>query len=219
MSEVGTLADALAKAQGEFPRILKDKEANAGKYTYAYADLADVIDGIKVALSKYSIAYTQPTRIRDGALVLVTKLMHPSGQELEAEWPLPARGTAQEMGAALTYARRYSLCSILGVAAEIDNDGDDTKKKPAKKSDAEAVSPFEVVTMDGDLKAFSKASAYLIALESMFDAAADKAAFWESNGGHFGGWHAKYIKAEHKAVPEFDRIYRKVTNELKEKAA
>lgn len=128
-TETGKLADALAKAQAEFRPILKDKTAKVrmkagGEYSYNYADLSSVIDATKEALSKNGLAIMQPVEFQGERLVLHTKLLHNSGEMQSCFWPLPAPHTpAQEMGSALTYARRYSMSAILGVASEDDDDG------------------------------------------------------------------------------------------------
>jgi hypothetical protein len=120
---VGKLAAALAKAQGELPAPKKTKVAKAGQYSYHYADLADVIDVSKAILAKHGLSVSQPTSVTANGLVLVTKLLHESGESIEATYPLPALGKPQEMGSALTYARRYCYCAILGIAADSDDDG------------------------------------------------------------------------------------------------
>lgn len=128
-TETGKLADALAKAQAEFKPIKKDKTAKVrmkagGEYSYSYADLSSVIDATKDALSKNGLAITQPVEFQGERLVLHTKLLHSSGETQSCFWPLPPAHTpAQEMGSALTYARRYSMSALLGVASEDDDDG------------------------------------------------------------------------------------------------
>lgn len=125
--QVNEIAAALAKAQGEFGAVKKDKTAKVksdkANYEYAYADLASVIDGVRDALSKNAIAFTQIPGFNDkGAFVLVTKLIHSSGQWIAGEWPLPNQAAPQQMGSSLSYARRYSLCAVAGIATE-DDDG------------------------------------------------------------------------------------------------
>jgi hypothetical protein len=123
MEPIGNLAAALAAAQGELPAPKKTKTAKAGQYSYQYADLADVIDVSKAILAKHSLAVSQPTAMTANGLVLVTRLMHKSGESIESTYPLPSVGKPQEMGSALTYARRYCYCAILGIAADVDDDG------------------------------------------------------------------------------------------------
>ena len=103
-----------------------------------YADLASVIDAIKKPLADNGLGYTQTTHIQENALVLVTKLMHASGQWIESEYPLPlVPDKPQAMGSAMTYARRYALAALCGIAAEEDDDANAAQaavgaKKPPK---------------------------------------------------------------------------------------
>jgi hypothetical protein len=82
-----------------------------------------VIDVSKAILAKHALAVSQPTMVTANGLVLVTRLMHKSGEFIESSYPLPSGGKPQEMGSALTYARRYCYCAILGIAADSDDDG------------------------------------------------------------------------------------------------
>src|SRR5262245_27688623 len=127
------LAGALAAAQGEFPIIDKNRTAQfretlqgAGNGTreYKYADLAEVLKGVLPVLSKHKLAVLQPTFVQAGHIFVRTRLVHASGQWIECEYPVCAiHVDHQRMGSALTYAKRYALCALLGVAAEEDNDG------------------------------------------------------------------------------------------------
>jgi hypothetical protein len=129
------LAAALSAAQGEFPAILKDKTATIpgkdGKtgFNYHYADLATIIEATRPALVKNGLAVSQPTVVDNGALRLVTKLLHTSGQYTSSVLPLKLFENPRDMGSALTYARRYQLSAILNIATEEDDDG-----KPGKKA-------------------------------------------------------------------------------------
>lgn len=125
---IGKLAEALAKAQAEMKNVNKEKTAEIkserGSYEYRYATLADGIEAIRPALSKHGIAFTQITRPVGDTLFLYTRLIHSSGEFLESEWPVGAfaRLTPQQVGSALTYARRYSLFSLVGISGQDDDD-------------------------------------------------------------------------------------------------
>lgn len=122
-NELGELFAALSAAQGEFGDVLKDKTADAGKYKYSYADLADVIKATKTALTKHGLAVTQLTRGGSGTITVTTILGHKSGQFIGDEWEIPASGLdMQRLGGLITYARRYSHTAILGIAADTDDD-------------------------------------------------------------------------------------------------
>jgi hypothetical protein len=140
MEPIGNLAAALAAAQGELPAPKKTKTAKVrsdkGNYEYHYADLADVIEISKAILAKHHLAVSQPTFVTpDRGLVLVTRLMHKSGESIESSYPLPSGGKPQEMGSALTYARRYCYCAILGIAADADDDGEAANGNGKTESD------------------------------------------------------------------------------------
>jgi hypothetical protein len=126
---IAKLAEALSKAQGELQPLAKGRKAEIegkeGKrgYSYGYADLADVIDCYRPALSKYGLSVIQPMEVHEGHIVLVTRLMHSSGEWIDSRFPLQVYQRAQEQGSAITYARRYAVTALLGIAAEEDDDG------------------------------------------------------------------------------------------------
>jgi hypothetical protein len=125
-TEINELAKALAAAQGEI------KNAHLNKvnphFKSRYADLAAIRDAVIPALSKHGIAVMQTTQ-QDifnenvPGFVVLTTLVHSSGQWIESEYPIPlVVDKPQIMGSAYTYARRYSLAAICGIAAEEDDD-------------------------------------------------------------------------------------------------
>lgn len=131
------LAAALASVQAQLPKVHKGKTADTGKYAYNFADLAACAEAIHPLLGAAGLAFiTKPTLNADGQFVLAYKLMHVSGEEECGEYPLPdpVKVTPQQIGSAITYSRRYSLCAVTGIAPE-DDDGaaaNDTKAKPRK---------------------------------------------------------------------------------------
>jgi hypothetical protein len=154
MSETGTngggkLAEALSKAQSAFPKVAKSRTAKiesrregARSFSYKYADFASILEAITPALSKNGLAISQFTRVaaRDDVR-LVTRLMHASGEILEAEYPLPLLDDPKAMGSLLTYHKRYGVCGIVAIAPDEDDDGtsaqdaqsDDPPKRNAPK--------------------------------------------------------------------------------------
>ena len=131
--QIDKIAEALSQAQGEIQDPHKGKTAkvkgktksgSAYEYEYNYADIADVLKVTRQALSKHHISISQPTIFDGDTLIVRTRLMHKSGQFIESDYPVcRVDGDHQRMGAAMTYARRYALCSIVGVAADEDMDG------------------------------------------------------------------------------------------------
>jgi len=123
---VAQLADALAKAQMTVEPPKKDKTAKIkstkGDFSYHYSDLASLIDAIRKPFGENGLSYTQRMEWRDNVTLLVTRLMHSSGEWIDSEVPLPLYERPQEFGSALSYLRRYALGAIVGLAPE-DDDG------------------------------------------------------------------------------------------------
>ena len=118
---ISELATALAKAQGEITGALKDS-ANPF-FKSKYADLASCWDACRAALSKNGLSVVQAPGTEDTATYLTTTLLHSSGQWMRSRLVVqPKDDTPQGMGSALTYARRYALTAMVGVA-QIDDDG------------------------------------------------------------------------------------------------
>ena len=120
------ISAALAKAQGEIQNPTKDS-VNP-HFRSSYADLSGGINAIRTPLSANGIAFIQPTRLDGDLLIVETRLSHSSGQWMESEYPacrFPLK--PQEVGSAITYARRYSLFALVGIAGE-DDDGNEANK-------------------------------------------------------------------------------------------
>ena len=136
-NKIGALAAALAKAQAEIANPEKSLTATIespfpreGQRTFRYASLSTGLDIVRKCLGQHEIATVQSTAIdRDSGLIrLTTTLVHASGEWVSSDWPVcPASETAapHRMGAALTYARRYALFTLVGIAGEDDLDAPD----------------------------------------------------------------------------------------------
>jgi hypothetical protein len=134
---IGTIAAALSKAQAELVNPEKSLVATIrspfhreGDRTFCYAPLSSGLEIVRKGLGRYEIAIIQTTEIdKDaGLLRLTTVLAHSSGEWISSEWPVCAiadLASAQRMGAALTYARRYALFTLVGIAGEDDLDAPD----------------------------------------------------------------------------------------------
>lgn len=131
-----SIHQALVAALGEITNPVKDRTANAGPYSYRYADLATVIDHVRPVLSRHELAVTQEVRVEEGRLEVWTYLHHSSG-ELLTYGPIVGRagGDWQQLGGAITYARRYALGAALGIAPEDDDDAAGTAKTQPKKAE------------------------------------------------------------------------------------
>lgn len=131
---VSKIAGALAKAQAELENPEKSLTATIAPTfpreecrTFRYASLASGLEIVRKCLSKHEIATVQATAIESdaGLIKLTTTLLHTSGEWISSDWPVcPATETAapHRMGAALTYARRYALFTLVGIAGEDDLD-------------------------------------------------------------------------------------------------
>ncbi len=122
MSEPDNLAGALAAFQAELPKISKGNTADAGTYKFKYADLADVSEKVLPLLGRHGLSFSaMPTLDEGGKFVLEYVLRHRAGESVMGRYPLPS-GSPQQIGSAITYARRYALCSVTGVAPEAEDD-------------------------------------------------------------------------------------------------
>jgi hypothetical protein len=114
----GQLFKALAQLQADLPKVGKAATGQYGRY----ADLADVSQRVLPQLGKLGLVFTSRPTIIDGSFVLAYSLVHVSGEREDGIYPLPSGGTPQQMGSAITYARRYCLCAVTGVAPDQDDD-------------------------------------------------------------------------------------------------
>ena len=134
---IGAIAAALAKAQGDLTNPEKSLTATIQSpfprevdRTFRYASLASGLDLVRKCLGQHEIATVQTTAIDDaaGLIRLTTVLAHSSGEWISSDWPVcPVSETnaPHRMGAALTYARRYALFTLVGIAGEDDLDAPD----------------------------------------------------------------------------------------------
>lgn len=132
-SSTAQLYAALAAFQAELPHISADKagdvhgeNAQGKKYSYKfrYANLGDISPVVMPLLAKHGLAFTAKPTYHGDRFVLVYKLTHTSGEEDGGTYPLPDpnRTDPQKLGGAITYARRYTLCAVTGVAPTQDDD-------------------------------------------------------------------------------------------------
>jgi len=118
---IAKLATALCKAQGVMTGAKKDKKNPFFKSSYA--DLSSVFDAIRQPFAENGLSITQTMDITEsGKQILITKLLHVSGESIDSKMLLPVESNPQKFGSLLTYFRRYSLMSLAGIPAE-DDDG------------------------------------------------------------------------------------------------
>jgi ERF superfamily protein len=145
---IGAIAAALAKAQGELTNpeklltaTIRSPFPREGEKTFRYASLASGLDIVRKSLGQHEIATVQTTAIDQdsGQIQLTTLLAHASGEWISSDWPVcPISETAapHRMGAALTYARRYALFALVGIAGEDDLDAPDLIAEPSPAIEA-----------------------------------------------------------------------------------
>lgn len=140
---IGKLAEALAKAQGAIEGAKKD-QANPF-FRSKYADLSSVWEACRKPLSENGLAIVQTTCGSDPETVTVeTFLTHASGEWIKSSLSMkPTKADPQGIGSCLTYARRYSLAAMVGVAPE-DDDGNAASEKPKFESKASVVHKYEM---------------------------------------------------------------------------
>lgn len=125
---------ALVKALGELSDVPKTRTANAGTYSYTYADLGDALEMARPILAKHGLGVVQPVSTGAKGVDVATTIIHESGQSITfGPLTFPAGATPQATGSAITYARRYSLLAALGLATEEDDDGQ-AASRPAKQA-------------------------------------------------------------------------------------
>jgi len=149
---IGTIAAALAKAQAELINpeksqvaILRSDGPGGAERLFRYAPLSSGLEIVRKTLSQHAIATVQTTSIDEsaGLVRLSTVLAHASGEWIASDWPVCAiseTAAPHRMGAALTYARRYALFTLVGIAGEDDLDAPDlaTPMAPTSKVDTPA---------------------------------------------------------------------------------
>ena len=154
---VAALASALAKAQAKLVNPEKSLTATIrtgrpgeSERSFRYAPLSSGLDIVRKTLGQHEIATLQTTAIdaTAGMVNLTTTLAHASGEWIASDWPVcPVSETAspQRMGAALTYARRYALFTLVGIAGEDDIDAPDLcdgPRSPAPPADERSLKPW-----------------------------------------------------------------------------
>jgi hypothetical protein len=177
---IGNISGALAKAQAELTNPEKSLVATIrspfpreADRTFRYAPLSSGLDIVRKSLGRHEIATIQSTEIdkEAGLLRLTTILAHSSGEWVSSEWPVCPMSdiaSAQRMGAALTYARRYALFTLVGIAGEDDLDAPDLGADPnpaaelprphGKRSNGQAAAAQRTADGDGNLPTPSASS-------------------------------------------------------------
>jgi ERF superfamily len=149
---IGSIAAALAKAQAQLVNpekslvaTIRSDQASGAERSFRYAPLSSGLDIVRKTLSQHEIATVQTTSIDEtaGLVRLSTVLAHASGEWIASDWPVCAisdTAAPHRMGAALTYARRYALFALVGIAGEDDLDAPDLLSPAAPEAKADSPS-------------------------------------------------------------------------------
>jgi len=120
---INEFATAFAQAQGAMTVAAKD--STNPHFKSKYADLASVVDAVRPHLSSNGLSFTQSVSTEPGIVTVETTIFHKSGQWISNRLSVACRDLSpQPVGSAITYARRYTLMSICGIAPAEDDDGE-----------------------------------------------------------------------------------------------
>ena len=153
---IAALAAALSKAQSAITGALKDS-ANPF-FKSKYADLAACWDACRSQLAANNLAVIQTTEVTGAGTVLVTTLAHSSGEWMRGYLPVLTKDAGpQGQGSGLTYARRYALAAMVGLA-QIDDDGEaaQARNKPVAAHDPEVLINIKTAVDTADLAHYWK---------------------------------------------------------------
>lgn len=133
--ENSSLNKKFMQVLNEVPNFATDETANAGSRTYKYLNLATLLKNIKPIFEKHDIAFSQKVTFDgtgDGRQILgtvETVIFDENEQQTVCSYPFFVTGDPQQVGSAITYARRYSLTTVLGIFPDKDDDGGYAKQK------------------------------------------------------------------------------------------
>jgi hypothetical protein len=139
-------AKAMVEFQKELPAVSKGNTADTGKYKYKYADLSDVTEAVLPALNRHGFTWLTMPEVTERGFVLRYQLMHEGGGSVSGSYHLPS-GAPQDIGSAITYARRYALCAVTGVAPDGDDDDGKRATEAARKPAEPTLNPRDAVVM------------------------------------------------------------------------
>jgi len=130
------LSQSLVKFHATFKPIKKD--AQNPFFKSDYLTLSGILDAVRQPLAANGLAVVQTMRVNDVSTLLVTKLLHESGEELSSEMVMPVLQDPQKMGSLITYYKRYQLQALLGIStADEDDDGNSVsipQSQPVKQA-------------------------------------------------------------------------------------
>jgi hypothetical protein len=117
---MNAISAALVKFQSQLRPVNKDSENPFFKSSYA--DLSSILQAVVPLLTANSLAVIQPMKVENGITILITKIIHSSGESIQSEMVLPVVADPQKFGSLITYYKRYQLQAILGVSTKDEDD-------------------------------------------------------------------------------------------------
>ena len=152
--EVKNIYSAIIKARPEIVPVAKNKSAR----NYKYATLDSLIELLSLVLPKYELGWVQTLSTQEGKPVLITRIIHTSGEWIEDGMVMPQTKLAgganesQELGASITYFKRYALSAMFGIATDEDTDGiaETRERKQQVRANARATSQAQQQGQVGD---------------------------------------------------------------------
>jgi len=137
MKEKQTIYEALCSFQNSLPTIEKKRQG----YNFKYADLSDIWEVIRKPLTNNGLSIVQLVQTEDGKNYIITKLLHISGECIESKTLIEFTAKKfQEVGTAISYYRRYSLSSLLGIVSDEDVDDKIEKQEEIYKKNNQKIS-------------------------------------------------------------------------------
>lgn len=165
---IDLVAKALVASQTSLTDIVKGRTANAGQYSYSYADLRDALSLIRPVFASNGLVISQTAASDENDVVIYTTILHESGQYVTT-LPIrfPVGKTIQQSGSAITYARRYALMAVCGLATE-DDDGASagTRESRPRREERPTPEPKSVAPRTGEEKQIRAILADLSASEA-----------------------------------------------------
>lgn len=220
--------EALLALQADPPTLTKNREGQAGSQKTRYADLVQVNQVVLSRLNGYGVIYKAKPTLRGDKFVLAYTLLHvASGTSEEGDYPLKLSENSQQMGSAISYARRYALLAVTGIAAEEeDDDGRGTDGRGSAQRQAKRATPEQQgqvaqrrpsgppLPSEGNLLTDAQlAKVQVLFREKGLTAPDEKKAFMEEVIGHPLGQTKDLTKVE--AAKVIDRLERRASPAVK----
>lgn len=204
-----SLWEAFTAAQEQFGPLIKNK---VGAHKASYAPLDSVLEMVRPILNEHGLALTQPTAIEDGTLVVRTIVVHKATKEMhECAYPAGALSLQhQQLGAGVTYARRYSLLSLLGIFPENEDDdgssagtagGSRTPSHPPTRQQPPSIRPAAQPFIDKAKEELAEAQGDYDAVHVAFDAIKAKPGWKQLNAAE----QSEITKSKMEALPDAAR--------------